>query len=304
LTGAIYEAGDKIYDIPESSPLTFYISSVSGLADQTEHYVQKIIERNADASTTSRIDFRLGKSDIDLSLGDNRRELGRIRRVLAGLLDNETFLLDSIIVTASASPDGRESVNWRLSRSRSESISRYLDDQIRVLRDSLDRENGLQFDEAGRRIRTNNVRIPFISRYKGENWDRLNDLVDKDSYLTEGDKSRYEMLCRVPNLDSRDALLARERFYPYLRDYLYPRLRTVAFNFHLHRKDMVKDTIHTTVLDSTYMRGVRALTNMDYDAPFTICSRMLTTIPQSPTWAWTATTARWTSCPGRNRPPR
>ena len=266
LTGAIYEAGDKIYDIPESSPLTFYISSVSGLADQTEHYVQKIIERNADASTTSRIDFRLGKSDIDLSLGDNRRELGRIRRVLAGLLDNETFLLDSIIVTASASPDGRESVNWRLSRSRSESISRYLDDQIRVLRDSLDRENGLQFDEAGRRIRTNNVRIPFISRYKGENWDRLNDLVDEDSYLTEGDKSRYEMLCRVPNLDSRDALLARERFYPYLRDYLYPRLRTVAFNFHMHRKDMVKDTIHTTVLDSTYMRGVRALTNMDYDA--------------------------------------
>ena len=155
LSGEIYEAGDKIYDIPESSPLTFYISSVSGLADQTERYVQKVIERNADASTTSRIDFRLGKSDIDLSLGDNRRELGRIRKILGSLLDNETFLLDSIIVTASASPDGREVVNWRLSRARSESISRYLDDQIHVLRDSLDRESGLQFDEAGRRIRTN-----------------------------------------------------------------------------------------------------------------------------------------------------
>ena len=269
LSGEIYEAGDKIYDIPESAPLTFYISSVAGLADEREHYVEKIIERNADASTTSRVDFRLGKSDIDLSLGDNRRELGRIRRVLASLLDNETFLLDSIIVTASASPDGRESVNWRLSRSRSESISRYLDDQIRILRDSLDRENGLQFDEAGRRIRTNHVRIPFLSRYKGENWDRLDFLVDEDDYLTEGDKSRYELLRRVPDLDSRDALLARERFYPYLRDYLYPRLRTVAFNFHMHRKDMIKDTIHTTVLDTTYMRGVRALTNMDYDAALT-----------------------------------
>ena len=266
LSGEIYEAGDKIYDIPESAPLTFYISSVAGLADETEHYVEKIIERNADASTTSRVDFRLGKADIDLSLGDNRRELGRIRRVLAGLLDNETFLLDSIIVTASASPDGRESVNWRLSRARSESISRYLDDQIRILRDSLDRENGLQFDEAGRRIRTNHVRIPFRSRYKGENWDRLDFLVDEDDYLTDGDKSRYDMLRRVPDLDSRDALLARERFYPYLRDELYPRLRTVAFNFHMHRKDMIKDTIHTTVLDTTYMRGVRALTNMDYDA--------------------------------------
>ena len=194
LSGEIYEAGDKIYDIPESSPLTFYISSVSGLADQTERYVQKVIERNADASTTSRIDFRLGKSDIDLSLGDNRRELGRIRKILGSLLDNETFLLDSIIVTASASPDGRESVNWRLSRSRSESISRYLDDQIHVLRDSLDRESGLQFDEAGRRIRTNHVRIPFKSRYNGENWDRLDFLVDQDDYLTDGDKSRYEML--------------------------------------------------------------------------------------------------------------
>ena len=265
LSGEIYEAGDKLYDIPEGSPLTFYISSVSGLADQTEHYMTKVIERHADASTTSRIDFRVGKSDIDLEMGDNRRELGRIRRTLAALLENDTFLMDSIIVTASASPEGRESLNWRLSRSRSESISRYLDDQIRVLQDSIDRAQGYRYDEAGRRIRAEHVRIPFISRYRGENWDRLDVLVDEDTYLTEGDKSRYELLARVPDLDGREALLGRERFYPYLRDRLYPRLRTVAFDFHLHRKDMVKDTIHTTVLDSTYMRGVRALLNMDYD---------------------------------------
>ena len=265
LSGDIYESDRKLYAIPESSPLTFYISSVSGLADRTEHYMTKVIERHADASTTSRIDFHVGKSNIDLSLGENRRELGRIRRTLASLLENETFLMDSIIVTASASPEGSESLNWRLSRSRSESISRYLDDQIKVLWDSLDRRNGLRFNAAGMRIKATPPRIPFISRYKGENWDRLDFLVDEDDYLTEGDKSRYELLGRVPDLDGREALLARERFYPYLRERLYPRLRTVAFDFHLHRKDMVKDTIHTTVLDSTYMRGVRALTNMDYD---------------------------------------
>ena len=265
LSGEIYEGGDRLYQIPESSPLTFYISSVSGLADQTEHYMTKIIERHADANTTSRIDFRVGKSNIDLDLGDNRRELGRIRRTLTALLENETFLLDSIIVTASASPEGRESMNWRLSRSRSESISRYLDEQIRDLRDSLERQGGFRYDEAGRRVRQESVRIPFISRYRGENWDRLNVLIDEDGYLTEGDKSRYDLLGRVPDLDSREALLSRERFYPYVREKLYPRLRTVAFDFHLHRRDMVKDTIHTTVLDSTYMRGVRALTNMDYE---------------------------------------
>lgn len=263
LSGEIYESDKQLYSIPESDPLTFYISSVSGLTDQTERYLTKVIERHADANTSSRIDFKVGKSNIDLELGDNRRELGRIRRTLAALLENETYLLDSIIVTASASPEGRENLNWRLSRSRSEAISHYLDEQIKVLQDSLDRN--VRYDESGRRMRAERVRIPFISRYKGENWDRLDIMVDGDDYLTEGDKSRYDLLRRVPDLDGREALLSRERFYPYLRDELYPRLRTVAFNFHMHRKDMVKDTIHTTVLDSTYMRGVNALLNMDYD---------------------------------------
>ena len=264
LSGDIYEQDRKLYAIPESDPLTFYISSVSGLTDQTERYMTKVIERHADANTTSNIDFKVGKSNIDLELGNNRRELGRIRKTLSALLQNDTYLLDSIIVTAYASPEGRESLNWRLSRARSESISRYLDDQIKVLQDSLDR--AVHYDESGRRVRADRVRIPFLSRNRGENWDRLDILVDGDDYLTEGDKSRYDLLRRVPDLDGREALLGRERFYPYLRDKLYPRLRSVAFDFHMHRKDMVKDTIHTTVLDSTYMRGVNALLNMDYDA--------------------------------------
>ena len=264
LSGDIYEQDKKLYAIPESDPLTFYISSVSGLTDQTERYMTKVIERHADANTTSNIDFKVGKSNIDLELGNNRRELGRIRKTLSALLQNDTYLLDSIIVTAYASPEGRESLNWRLSRARSEAISRYLDDQIKVLQDSLDR--AVHYDESGRRVRAERVRIPFLSRYRGENWDRLDILVDGDDYLTEGDKSRYDLLRRVPDLDGREALLGRERFYPYLRDKLYPKLRSVAFDFHMHRKDMVKDTIHTTVLDSTYMRGVNALLNMDYDA--------------------------------------
>jgi hypothetical protein len=266
LSGDIYESDNRLYRIPESEPLTFYISSVSGLTDQTERYVSKVIERHADANTTSNIDFKVGKSNIDLTMGNNRRELGRIRRILAALLDNDTYLLDSIIVTASASPEGRESLNWRLSRARSESISKYLDDQIKVLQDSLDRARGLRYDASGRLVRQERVRIPFVSRYKGEDWDRLDILVDGDDYLTEGDKSRYDLLRRVPDLDGRDELLGRERFYQYLRDELYPKLRNVAFDFHMHRKDMVKDTIHTTVLDSTYMRGVNALLNMDYEA--------------------------------------
>jgi tetratricopeptide (TPR) repeat protein len=33
---------------------------------------------------------------------------------------------------------------------------------------------------------------------------------------------------------------------------------------------MVKDTVHTTVIDSAYMRGVQALRDMDYDVALTL----------------------------------
>ena len=58
--------------------------------------------------------------------------------------------------------------------------------------------------------------------------------------------------------------------YSYLREKVYPQLRTVRFDFFLHRKGMVKDTVHTTVLDSAYMRGVEAIKDRDYKTPVTL----------------------------------
>ena len=55
-----------------------------------------------------------------------------------------------------------------------------------------------------------------------------------------------------------------------MREQLYPRLRTVKFAFHLHRKGMVKDTVHTTELDSVYMRGVQAIRDRDYETALTL----------------------------------
>ena len=52
--------------------------------------------------------------------------------------------------------------------------------------------------------------------------------------------------------------------YSYIKDSLYPRLRHVKFDFYLHRKGMVKDTMVTTVVDSSYKKGIIALENMDY----------------------------------------
>ena len=262
LSGEIYEIGRKIYDVPRSEPLTFYISSLSTLADKTERYIFRVVERHAEANTMSYVEFRTGKSDVDPDFGNNRTELGRVRRSIAGLLDNREFDLDSIIVTASASPEGKVSVNNNLSHRRSESISKYLNRYIRDYSDSVSRERGIVYDENGRRVE--HPRISFISRSIGENWDLLDRLVDADPQLTEGEKSLYALHARLTDPDERERVMQSDPSYPYLRQSLYPRLRAVRFDFYLHRKDMVKDTIHTTVLDSTYMWGLRALENMDY----------------------------------------
>ena len=91
----------------------------------------------------------------------------------------------------------------------------------------------------------------------------------KDSTLREADKDRYNGLKDIADPDLREKKLQELPCYRYLRENLYPRLRTVRFDFHLHRKGMVKDTVHTTEIDSTYLAGVSALKEREYEKALT-----------------------------------
>ena len=55
-----------------------------------------------------------------------------------------------------------------------------------------------------------------------------------------------------------------------MRERIYPKLRTVGFDFYLHRIDMVQDTVWTTELDTVYMDGLRALKELDYKKAVTL----------------------------------
>lgn len=270
LSGDIYDQERKIYSIPRSKPLTFYISSISAFADVTEHYLTKVVERAAEANTACYVDFAVGKSDVDIELGHNREEIGRIKGNLADLMQNTNYDLDSIVVGAYASPEGRVAANDKLSEARSKSISKYLDKYIKEFQDSLEVEYGFSVDENGAIQKFKRMKIPFVSRSFGENWNMLDHLVEQDTTLTDEQKEHYSSLDRIADLDAREAAMQKEPYYQHLRKNLYPRLRTVRFNFYLHRKGMIKDTVHTTVLDSAYMRGVQLLKDMDYLAALDI----------------------------------
>lgn len=270
LSGEIFEQDHKVYNIPRSEPLTFYISSLSAFVDPTERYLTRVIERRASANTACWIAFEVAKADVREDFGQNRTEIGRIKGNIADLLENTTFDIDSILVSASSSPEGSWSSNEQLSRRRSKAVADYMERFIRSYQDSLERERGFSVDENGAIVKEERVDIRFMTRAFPENWKMLDVLVQEDTVLTGEQKQQYASLLNVRNEDERENLLKKEPFYRYMRETLYPKVRTVRFDFFLHRKGMVKDTVHTTELDSTYMAGVQAIRDRDYEAAITL----------------------------------
>ena len=270
LSGDIYESDTKIYDIPMSDPLTFYISSLSAFVDNRERYLTKVIERRVEENTACYIEFASGSFEVDEKMGNNPGEIGRIKDNLMSLMQNEKFDLDSILVTSSASPEGTVKFNDRLSKLRSEGISEYFSKWMNHYQDSLERERGFAVDEEGNIVIEKRTQIPMIGRSNGENWQMLDRLVEKDTVMTEDEKKSYISYAEIKDIDQRERSLQSLGCYRHMREKLYPRLRTVRFDFHLHRKGMVKDTVHTTVLDTAYMNGVQAIRDRDYETALTL----------------------------------
>lgn len=273
LSGDIYEQDQHLYSMPRSEPLTFYISSLSAFVDNTERYMTKIIERRASANTACYVDFAQGKSDIDMSLGHNEEEMGRIRGNIRELLNNTTFDIDSIVIAASASPEGTTKANGLLAEKRAASVANYFQDYIRHYRDSVRKNSfALEVDENGRErvVHTEVPNISFSSHSAGENWPYLTVLVDEDSVLTQADKFNFMKKLEIADVDVREKEMQGESYYKYMRENLYPRLRTTKFSFFLSRRNMQKDTVHTTVLDSTYMQGVQYLRDREYEKALTL----------------------------------
>ena len=270
LSGDIYESDTKIYDIPMSDPLTFYISSLSAFVDNRERYLTKVIERRVEENTACYIEFASGSFEVDEKMGNNPGEIGRIKDNLMSLMQNEKFDLDSIVVTSSASPEGTVKFNERLSQKRSEGISDYFSKWMNHYQDSLERERRFAVDEEGNIIIQKRTQIPMIGRSNGENWQMLDRLVEKDTVMTEDEKKSYISYAEIKDIDQRERSLQSLGCYRHMREKLYPRLRTVRFDFHLHRKGMVKDTVHTTVLDTAYMNGVQAIRDRDYETALTL----------------------------------
>ena len=269
LSGDIFEEDRRIYRVPRTDPLTFYISSISGLSDDAVRYKTVIVERRVQANTACYIDFEQGRAEIRKETGHNREEMARIEGNLRSLLQHRDFDLDSIVVTASCSPEGSFEHNRKLSMRRSESVSDYFEAFLRHWRDSVRRSSfHIGLDDTYREEAPAEIRL--LSRNNPENWTMLDALVREDGSLSVKEKEDYERTASVLEPDLREQRLQRLPSYRHIRESLYPRLRTVRFDFHLHRKGLQKDTVHTTVVDTAYMRGLQAIRDREYEQAVTL----------------------------------
>lgn len=248
LDGSLYERGERIHEFPFPEDLTFYISSLSSLVDGRPKYKMFVLERLVYDNTKAFIDFKQGSADIDTTLAGNADELRRVLECVGDVVARDDLELDSLVIVASCSPEGSFLSNRRLSAARSESVRRFIKEYV-----PYEWKDSLRASE-----------LP-------ENWDQFRKLVANDTLLDK--RQRERILEVVEDMDDPDAAeleLSRMKEYRYLREKVYPKLRSVSFDFHMHRTGMQKDTVHTTELDTVYMAGIQAMRDLDYRKAVTI----------------------------------
>ncbi len=246
LQGQVVALDHSYYALPLSDTLEYNISSMLNFADTTTRYVTRIIEKYAVVNDRNYLNFKVNRSDIIDTLADNTAQLARIEGLMDEILNQKEFHVDSIILTASASPEGTVRKNTALARERAHSLRERL----------------------VRKFTRSRIDTLITVRWVGEDWAELERLLGSD----DGVRNREAILGMIAAHGTRDMdALEREirRKYPddyrYLLSTLYPRLRAVSFKYNLRRVGMVKDTIHTTVPDTLYARGVALLKGRRYN---------------------------------------
>lgn len=241
INGEVVALDESRYNLPQSDTLTYYISSMIQFLDRSPKYKDKVISRHAQADVTALINYKSGSTRFDERIGQNKEEIDRVLEAMHRLTYTGELVLDSVNMVATSSPEGPEWMNEKLSIQRAKELKRYLFDRTE--------------DTEGIEL--------FQSRAIGEDWEKLASLILSDEKILR----RSEILSaitRTKNNDAKERVLKSFQEYSYIRKELYPLLRAVNFKFHLHRREMVKDTIHTTVIDTAYMAAIQLMESRKY----------------------------------------
>ena len=242
LQGQVLAVDDSAYRLPPSDTLSYIVSSMLSFVDTVPRYRIRIVDKYLTVEDRNYIQFFVGDTRVVDTLGDNWRQLDKITGLMRQIVEQQEFWVDTITLTAASSPEGAYAFNDRLSQGRAAALKRYL---VRRYGRSID--------------------TMLTVRWVAEDWQELTNRIRTDREVVNRD-AILELIVAEKNPDRREQAI-RQRFpeeYAYIRSVIYPQLRAVNFRYNLRRKGMVKDTIHTTELDTAYARGVELLQKRKY----------------------------------------
>ena len=242
LQGQVLAVDDSAYRLPPSDTLSYIVSSMLSFVDTIPRYRIKVVDKFVTVEDRNYIQFFVGDTRVVDTLGDNRRQLDKITGLMRQIVEQQEFWVDTITLTAASSPEGAYAFNDRLSQGRAAALKRYL---VRRYGRSID--------------------TMLTVRWVAEDWQELTNRIRTDREVVSRD-AILELIVEEKNPDRREQAI-RQQFskeYAYIRSVIYPQLRAVNFRYSLRRKGMVKDTIHTTELDTAYARGVQLLQKRKY----------------------------------------
>lgn len=254
LVGEVLGTDGSKYTFSSTDTIQYNLSSLTKFMDLRPRYIEKVISKYVRVEDKRFIIFNKSDTQIIEDLGDNIDELTSISNLIDSIFVQDEFIIDSIRIAASSSPEGRFGYNYDLSKRRSESLATFIKEKVNN-------------DKMGDIIKPQVV---------GENWTELKSLIsqaeieNKEAILT----LINDYLDNDKNLDDLETYkLRRFKAYKEIREKFYPMLRSVTFTYNLKRKNMVQDTVKTSEIDQTYKQAVDLLKQRQYAAVVNIFKR-------------------------------
>lgn len=230
---------------PYSDTLSYFISSLSQLADTSLITKTTTVHRDVYNSMTVYPKFATGKSVFNINYKDNKTEVDKVLNTYRTFTGEGKLDMDSVVIRVSTSLDGSYDNNIDLSMKRANALRDYF---VKTL-------DGNKSDLA----------MIFKTRFSGEDWNTMARLIVKRTDMPN--KAQIlDMLSQAVNPDQCE--LDLKKAYPedfkIIHDSIYPLLNKADIIFNMSRPGMADEITVNTEVRPDYAKALRLLQDREY----------------------------------------
>lgn len=244
MDGRVDATDQSSYMMNQSDTLSYFITSLSDLADTT--YMYKVTKLNRDVfnRVISYVKFPAKGSAFNINYRDNREQMDKILNTYQTFAKAGVYSMDSVFIKVSTSLDGSFDDNIALSEKRSIALKNYIKGVI-----------GSQID----------VESVFRTEHISEDWNTLVKEIQKRNDI----KNKEEILnllttAKFPDATEDEIKRNYKADFAIIRDSIYPLLNRAEVTFNMHRTDMTQSAEVRREFREGYDEGIRLLQEREY----------------------------------------